>query len=459
MSKLNGADIPLPAAIGRRVAKRNTSDKPKPAPKPKPEPKPEPPIPRPENPRVLRTESEPEPRIGPRPKSKDERSDDIVIKSRPSPIKSKAQPIRTMRELSDVANEPKPKHEREHRRGLCPEPQMGRVSFTDKLMRYRSRSDPELSDEELPPIPMMTMTPINPPVRDRKREKHEYQQLKVETDMAQSRLHYGTLERIHKTKSDMQRQALSKYVEDRRDERRHREELERQALTKDAHDRMDKRRHREELDRLMYRDRSDERMHRERLEHDMMDHFASDRSDERRFALDRMRIKHVEPLTKANIMTRQQSLLEQEAALDRHIKRRERNNQLIAANQAYQAVANADKFEHVLREFGIETLHHDDVYVSQPVEESYMLGRKHYTYSILCIGVKDVLWNEDDDLIVIKLIDGSQRVIPLNNQVYRTERYYNGTIIVIRFYRYIHVGETKRNRRGSCPFCPNCEIA
>ena len=55
---------------------------------------------------------------------------------------------------------------------------------------------------------MMTMTPINPPVRDRKREKHEYQQLKSETDMAQSRLHYGTLERMHKTKSDMQRQAL-----------------------------------------------------------------------------------------------------------------------------------------------------------------------------------------------------------------------------------------------------------
>ena len=66
---------------------------------------------------------------------------------------------------------------------------------------------------------------------------------------------------------------------------------------------------------------------------------------------------------------------------------------------------------------------------------------------------------EDDDLIVIKLIDGSQRVIPLNNQVYRTERYYNGTIIVIRFYRYIHVGETKRNPRRSCPLCPNCDIA
>ena len=442
MKKLSGRDIPLPAALRQKIAEQNTSDTQQPAPKPKPalklKPKPKPEL-KPQIPR-------PVPRIGPRPKSKDEKSDDIVIKSRPSPIKSKAQPIRTMRELSD---EPKP--ERIHHRGLCPEPQMGRVSF---------KADPELiSVEELPPIPMMPMKPIMPPVRDRKRDKHEYELLRSDTDMVQSRLHYGTLERVHKTKSDMQRQALSKYVEDRRDERRHREELERQALTKEAHDRMDKRRHREELDRLMYRDRSDERMHRERLEHDMMDHFASDRSDERRFALDRMRIEHVEPLTKANIMTRQQSLLEQEAALDRHIKRRERNNQLIAANQAYQAVVNADKFEHVLREFGIETLHHDDVYVSQPVEESYMLGRKHYTYSILCIGVKDVLWNEDDDLIVIKLIDGSQRVIPLNNQVYRTERYYNGTIIVIRFYRYIHVGETKRNPRDICPFCPNCEIA
>ena len=288
MKKLSGRDIPLPAAIRQRIAEQNTSDTQQPAPKPKPERKPQhAPNPKPQIP-------ERKPRIGPRPKSKDERSDDIVIKSRPSPIKSKAQPIRTMRELSDgpewtlshkVANEPKPEHEREHRRGLCPEPQMGRVSFTEKLMRHRSRPDTELSDEELPPIPMMTMTPINPPVRDRKREKHEYQQLKSETDMAQSRLHYGTLERMHKTKSDMQRQALSKYVEDRRDERRHREELERQVLTKEAHDRMDKRRHREELDRLMYRDRSDERMHRERLEHDMMDHFASDRSDERRFAL------------------------------------------------------------------------------------------------------------------------------------------------------------------------------
>ena len=154
MSKLNGADIPLPTAIGRRIAKRNTSDKPQPAPKPKPEPKPAPkPKPKP------KPEPKPEPRIGPRPKSKDERSDDIVIKSKPSPIKSKAQPIRTMRELSD-----EPKHERVHRRGLCPEPQMG---------RHRSRSDPELSDEELPPIPMMTMTPINPPVRDRKRENRQ----------------------------------------------------------------------------------------------------------------------------------------------------------------------------------------------------------------------------------------------------------------------------------------------
>ena len=310
---------------------------------------------------------------------------------------------------------------------------------------------------------MMTMTPIQPPimppVRDHKRDKREYEQLKAETSMAQQRLHYGTLERMHKTKSDMQRQALNKYAEDRRDERRHKEELERQALTKYTHDRMDERRHREELDRLMYRDRNDERMHRERLEHDMMDHFASDRSDERRFALDRMRIEHVEPLTKANIMTRQQSLLEQDAALNRHIKRRERNNQLIAAHQAYQAVSKADRFEHVLREFGIETLHHDDVYISPPVEESYMLGHNHYTYSILCVGVDEIMLNQDDDLIIIKLINGAQRVIPLNNQYYKPERFGNGTVVVIRFHRFIRMKETKRNPDRTCPFCPNCEIA
>ena len=308
MDKLNAADIQLPAGIRRRLRKQNMANK-------------------------------TQPQI---PRSKDERSDDIVIKSRPSPIKRKPLPARKMRELSDEPK-PKPKPERVHRH----------VSF---------RADPELSDEELPPIPMMTMTPIQPPimppVRDHKRDKREYEQLKAETSMAQQRLHYGTLERMHKTKSDMQRQALNKYAEDRRDERRHKEELERQALTKYTHDRMDERRHQEELDRLMYRDRNDERIHRERLEHDMMAHFASDRNDERRFALDKMRIEHVEPLTKANIMTRQQSLLEQDAALDRHIKRREHNNEMIRAHQAYQAVSKADRFEHVLREFGIETCVH-----------------------------------------------------------------------------------------------------
>ena len=71
MKKLSGRDIPLPAAIRQRIAEQNTSDTQQPAPKPKPQ------IP------------ERKPRIGPRPKSKDERSDDIVIKSRPSPIKRK----------------------------------------------------------------------------------------------------------------------------------------------------------------------------------------------------------------------------------------------------------------------------------------------------------------------------------------------------------------------------------
>ena len=375
MSELNGADIPLPAAIRRRIAKRNASDKPQPGPKPQ--------IPR----------------------SKDEKSDDIVIKSRPSPIKSKAQPIRTMRELSDEPKpKPKPKPERTHRRGLCPEPQMGRVSF---------KADPELlSVEELPPIPMMPMKPIMPPVRDRKRDKHEYERLRSDANMAQSRLHYGTLERVHKTKSDMQRQALNKYVEDRRDERRHREALEREASTKYTNDRIDKRRHREELERQMYRDRNDERVHRERLEHDMMDHFASDRNAERQFQLAKMRIEHVEPLTRANIESRQQSLLEQDAALDRYIKRREHNNQLLELHKAYMNISRVERLEHVLHEFGVETRNYDDVYISPPVEETYMLGEKHYTYSHLCLGVKDFMWNEAADTIIINFMNGTQRVIP-----------------------------------------------
>ena len=426
MSELNGADIPLPAAIRRRIAKRNASDKPQPGPKPQ--------IPR----------------------SKDEKSDDIVIKSRPSPIKSKAQPIRTMRELSD---EPKPKPkpepiplqpERTHRRGLCPEPQMGRVSF---------KADPELlSVEELPPIPMMPMKPIMPPVRDRKRDKHEYELLRSDTDIAQSRLHYGTLERVHKTKSDMQRQALNKYVEDRRDERRHREALEREASTKYTNDRIDKRRHREELERQMYRDRNDERVHRERLEHDMMDHFASDRNDERQFQLAKMRIEHVEPLTRANIESRQQSLLEQDAALDRYIKRREHNNQLLELHKAYMNISRVERLEHVLHEFGVETRNYDDVYISPPVEETYMLGEKHYTYSHLCLGVKDFMWNEAADTIIINFMNGTQRVIPVNKQYFRTERFGNG-ILVIRFQRYINMRETKRKPDRSCPLCPNCDIA
>ena len=55
MDKLNAADIQLPAGIRRRLRKQNMTNK-------------------------------TQPQI---PRSKDERSDDIVIKSRPSPIKRK----------------------------------------------------------------------------------------------------------------------------------------------------------------------------------------------------------------------------------------------------------------------------------------------------------------------------------------------------------------------------------
>ena len=247
-----------------------------------------------------------------------------------------------------------------------------------------------------------------------------------------------------------------------------REALEREASTKYTNDRIDKRRHREELERQMYRDRNDERVHRERLEHDMMDHFASDRNAERQFQLAKMRIEHVEPLTRANIESRQQSLLEQDAALDRYIKRREHNNQLLELHKAYMNISRVERLEHVLHEFGVETRNYDDVYISPPVEETYMLGEKHYTYSHLCLGVKDFMWNEAADTIIINFMNGTQRVIPVNKQYFRTERFGNG-ILVIRFQRYINMRETKRkpdkscpwisDPRDICPLCPNCDIA
>ena len=201
-----------------------------------------------------------------KPPRKDERSDDIVIKSRPSPVKEKKKSIASsrIREFSDT--------------------------------------------EELEPIPMIPMTPIPPRnPSSSSRDRRKYEKLREEPTLEEQRIRYAALDELQRLQSDELQRLQS--------------QMQRHALSTYADDRMDERRHREELDRQMYRDRTDERHHRERLEHSMMSHYAADRSADRQFELAKMRIEHAEPLAKANIMARQQSLLEQDAALDRHIRR------------------------------------------------------------------------------------------------------------------------------------------
>ena len=303
---------------------------------------------------------------------KDERSDDIVIKSRPSPIKEKRKALVTskMREFSDGPSD------------------MSACANT----------------EELEPIPMTQMTPIMPSRKARdKRNREKYQRLweqDMKAGIEEQRIKYGALEELHKAQAEMQRHALSKYADDRNDERRHKEEL----------------------DRQMYKDRNDERHHRERLEHSMMSHYAADRNDERRFELAKMRIEHVEPLTRANIMARQQSLLEQDAALDRHIRRQEHCNELIQLHQAYRSISKADRLDTVLREFRVQNTDYDDVWLSPPHQELYMMGHKRYTYSHLLLGVTEIIWDEANDNIIINFRNGKQKVIPANRQFWKPER-------------------------------------
>ena len=329
---------------------------------------------------------------------KDEKSDDIVIKSRPSPIKEKRKALVTskMREFSDT--------------------------------------------EELEPIPMTQMTPIIPSRKARdKRNREKYQRLweqDMKAGIEEQRIKYGALEELHKAQAEMQRHALSKYADDRNDERRHKEEL----------------------DRQMYKDRNDERHHRERLEHSMMSHYAADRNDERRFELAKMRIEHVEPLTRANIMARQQSLLEQDAALDRHIRRQEHCNELIQLHQAYRSISKADRLDTVLREFRVQNTDYDDVWLSPPHQELYMMGHKRYTYSHLLLGVTEIIWDEANDNIIINFRNGKQKVIPANHQFWKPE-YLAAEIAVIRFFRYIEMKEVEEENTKSCPFCPHCEIS
>ena len=339
-----------------------------------------------------------------KPPRKDERSDDIVIKSRSSPVKEKKKAIASsrIREFSDT--------------------------------------------EELEPIPMMPMTPIPPRnPSSSSRDRRKYEKLREESfnergnsrpTLEEQRIRYAALDELQRLQSQIQRHALSTYADDR----------------------MDERRHREELDRQMYRDRTDERHHRERLEHSMMSHYAADRSADRQFELAKMRIEHVEPLTKANIMARQQSLLEQDAALDRHIRRQQHHNELIRLHQAYRSISRADRLDAVLREFHVQNRDYDDVWLSRPHEESYMMGHKRYTYSHLLLGVAEIIWDEANDNIIVNFRNGTQKVIPANGQFWKPE-YFGAEIAVIRFFRYINVREVEEENARSCPHCPYCDVS
>ena len=81
-----------------------------------------------------------------------------------------------------------------------------------------------------------------------------------------------------------------------------------------------------------------------------------------------------------------------------------------------------------------------------------MIMKRNYTYSHLCIGVKNVV--PGNNFIIVELIDGSKHRFNLDDQFYRIKNFGSG-VVVIRFMR--HIGY-KENRTLRCP-CPNCEIA
>ena len=177
-----------------------------------------------------------------------------------------------------------------------------------------------------------------------------------------------------------------------------------------------------------------------------------DRNDERQFELAKMKIEHIEPLTRANIQSRQQSIIEQDATVARRLHVQSHNHELVQLHQAYCETQKEDRLNIIYREFGIDTYNPDDVYISPPTVESYMIMKRNYTYSHLCIGVKNVV--PGNNFIIVELIDGSKHRFNLDDQFYRIENFGSG-VVVIRFMR--HIG-FKEKRMLRCP-CPNCEIA
>lgn len=393
-------------------------------------------------------------------KTNKERSDDAVIKSRPSPIKMKPLPKRDarrdMRQLSDEVLEDDP--------SLKPVPIMKppRRELVPPMGREKKRKQQYQPLEEVKEAPRVVMNPNLRQIQEEQRERmrreqeivaQQIQREREEKHYEQERLREERRQNVElereRIRQEMERrqraEAESRLYEDRRDERHFelqkinaenhgRSQLQRQAMEHYVADRQDERKHMTESKRMKYKDKDSQRQHH----------------------LQEMRIEHIEPLTKAHIDLRQQALLEQEAAVDRRIRIQEHNHKLIQLYQAY--VSTKDKqyrLEVVLKEFGIDAqpLNHDDVYLSPPTVESYMVARPNYTYSHLCIGVKGI--EQEEDNLHVTFIDGTTQSIPINGQYFRMERF--GGVVVIRFTRFIILED--KHHCLNCPSCSKCNVS
>ena len=378
--------------------------------------------------------------------SNKERSDDVVIKSRPSPIK-RIKPLshrdrqRNMRQLSDdhhvkpktvapapappvaVAPVPIPK--------MVPVRRIRKLDFPDEPETNkipRSKADEHV----------LKMKPVKPVKHIRKLDMNEDDfnfQIDEPFKPVPILKHPERYRGPSKRRQDYELLEESKPVIDPRfqlmhEQQRDRTNLQQLMLTQYATDRREQRHHLADSERRKYKDRN----------------------DERQFELAKMKIEHIEPLTRANIQSRQQSIIEQDATVARRLHVQAHNHELVQLHQAYCETQKEDRLNIIYREFGIDTYNPDDVYISPPTVESYMIMKRNYTYSHLCIGVKNVI--PGNNFIIVELIDGSKHRFNLDDQFYRIENFGSG-VVVIRFMR--HIG-FKEKRMLRCP-CPNCEIA
>lgn len=340
--------------------------------------------------------SPPKQRIRKQGKHEKEHSDDVVIKGRDSPVKGKVKTIKRKRQLSD--------------------------EFT-----------------ELKPVPVWSISEIHPPPQ--RKDKQHYHQLEMKPIKPHVR-HMKVMKESHRSRPELPLVKYGKSVEVMREQRLH--DL---PIHYGTH-----------VEMMNQKDRLKQELQREM----MVEEFAAeserkmykDRNDERQYQLAKMRIEHIEPLTRANIQSRQQLLLEQNAALQRQMIRREHNHYLIKLYHAYRQLSQREKIDKILSEFRIDSENYDDTYISEPTQESYMIYKKNYTYSILCLGVKAITWNEANDEIIIEFINDTVRRIPMNGQLVRFERF--GTTVVIRFSRFVQMMERPK---GKCPRCPSCDIS